>query len=51
MADLQVKEIIKQMISYSDTEQLDVVPESNLNSSFISYDEQDEQTFDQILET
>lgn len=36
MADLQVKEIIKQMISYSNTEVVDDMPVSNIYSSILS---------------
>ena len=48
MADLQVKEIIKQMISYSSTEALGDIPINIMDHSFIS---QNEQTYPQILET
>ena len=41
MADLQVKEIIKQMISYSSHEALDEMHDNNMDiSSFISQHDQ-----------
>ena len=50
MADLQVKEIIKQMISYSSHEALDDMHENNMDiSSFMS--QHDQSQYMQVLET